>query len=42
MTIDEKAQDARRMYEARLITRKELRVILNDLEAWDDHLERCI
>ena len=29
MTIDEKAQDARRMYEARLITRKELRAILN-------------
>ena len=42
MTIDEKAQDARRMYEARLITRKELRAILNDLEAWDDGLERCI
>ena len=42
MTIDEKAQDARRMYEARLITRKELRVILNNLEAWNDGLERCI
>ena len=42
MTIDEKAQDARRMYEARLITRKELRVILNNLEAWDECLERCI
>ena len=42
MSLDEKAQDARRMYEARLITRKELRAILNDLEAWDDHLERCI
>ena len=42
MTIDEKAQDARRMYEARLITRKELRTILNNLEAWNDGLERCI
>ena len=31
-TIDAKAQDARRMFEARLITRKELRVILNNLE----------
>ena len=42
MTIDEKAQDARRMYEARLITRKELRTILDDLEAWDDGLARGI
>jgi hypothetical protein len=42
MTIDEKAQDARRMYEARLITRKELRTILNNLEEWDDGLARGI
>jgi len=42
MTLDEKANDARRMYEARLITRKELRTILNNLEAWNDGLERCI
>ena len=41
-TIDAKAQDARRMFEARLITRKELRTILNDLEAWDDGLARGI
>ena len=40
MTIDEKAQDARRMYEARLITRKELITILNNLETWDDGLAR--
>ena len=40
MTIDEKANDARRMYEARLITRKELIVILNNLETWNDGLER--
>ena len=38
MTIDEKAQDARRMYEARLITRGELKTILNNLEAWNDGL----
>jgi hypothetical protein len=42
MTLDEKAQDARRMYEARLITRKELRVILNNLEDWNDGLARGI
>ena len=42
MTIDQKAQDARRLYEARLITRKELRHILNNLEDWDDGLERGI
>ena len=42
MTIDEKAQDARRMFEARLITRKELSTILNNLEAWEDGLERGI
>ena len=42
MTIDQKAQDARRMYEARLITRKELRQILNSLETWDDGLARGI
>ena len=42
MTLDEKANDARRMYEARLITRKELRTILNNLEAWDDGLARGI
>ena len=42
MTIDEKANDARRMFEARLITRKELKFILNNLETWDDGLERGI
>ena len=42
MTLDEKANDARRMYEARLITRGELKEILNNLEAWNDGLERCI
>ena len=42
MSLDEKAQDARRMFEARLITRQELRAILNDLEAWNDGLARGI
>jgi len=40
MTIDEKAQDARRMYEARLITRGELKYILDHLETWNDGLAR--
>ncbi len=40
MTIDEKAQDARRMYEARLITRGELKYILDHLEDWNDGLAR--
>ena len=32
MTIDEKANDARRMYEARLITRGEIKYILDHLD----------
>ena len=40
MTLDEKANDARRMYEARLITRKELGHILKNLETWNDGLAR--
>jgi len=33
MTIDEKANDIRRMFEARLITRKEYGVLIRELEA---------
>ena len=32
MTIDEKAQDLRHMFEARLITRKEYGVLIRKLE----------
>jgi hypothetical protein len=32
-TIDEKANDIRRMFEARLITRKEYGVLIRELEA---------
>jgi hypothetical protein len=42
MDINEKANDARRMFEARLITRRELGEILKNLEAWDDGLAHGI
>jgi len=42
MDINAKANDARRLYEARLITQQELRYILNNLEEWDDGLAKGI